>query len=167
MTTKQTDHEIFSLRFQQVVFKYHTILSGCSVCHSTRKTNRGWITILDNCGKQAHLRLQAQLFGDYFLLVTSSGFHGIYMLSCMFFLRMELFCCDPLYLACLLDLFHFKKQIVFSSIFLTAKGVYANNIMFVQQNPCAKLAPIWVFLNGIVLFIMINSGVYSFTIGLG
>lgn len=103
MTTKQNDHEIFSLPFWQVVFKDHTIPSGCSVCHPTRQANRGWITILDKCGKQAQLRLQVRLFGDYFLLVTSSGFHDIYMLSCKFFLKMELFFCDPLYLACLLD----------------------------------------------------------------
>jgi len=90
LTTKQNVDEIFSLPFQQVVFKDHTIRNGCSVSHPTWQKNRGWITILDKCRKQALPRLQTWLFEDYFLPVTSSGFHNIYMLSSKFFLQMEL-----------------------------------------------------------------------------
>lgn len=50
--------------------------------------------------------------------------------------------------------FHFKNQILFGSNLLTARGFYANNTMFVPRNPFAKLAPIWVFSNGIFLLVM-------------
>ena len=53
-----------------------------------------------------------------------------------------------------IGLFHFKNQLLFGSNLLTARGFYANNTMFVPRNPCAKLAPIWVFSNGIFLVVM-------------